>query len=72
MGLVQEIMWIEDGWFVVMPERYSGVSQLEVSNEYMVGNYEIITMSYNCQTIQKSSLFQLNADGSVRMKTNAE
>jgi len=65
MGHVREIQWTEDGWPVVMPERYAGVPQLALSEEAMWGNYEIIDLNYQFKVQQKSKTFKLNVDGSV-------
>ncbi|MCY1719471.1 arabinan endo-1,5-alpha-L-arabinosidase [Prolixibacteraceae bacterium Z1-6] len=65
MGHVREINWTEDGWPVVMPERFAGVPQLSLSIEAMYGQYEIITMDYQYRTIQTSKTFKLHSDGTV-------
>jgi arabinan endo-1,5-alpha-L-arabinosidase len=65
MGHVREMNWTEDGWPVVMPERFAGVPQLPLSIEAMYGEYEIIDMNYQYKIIQTAKTFKLNSDGRV-------
>jgi arabinan endo-1,5-alpha-L-arabinosidase len=65
MGQIRAIEWTDDGWPVVMPERYAAVPQLAITDEAMWGTYELITMNYAYQTQQTSTIFKLNSDGSV-------
>lgn len=65
MGHVREIFWTEDGWPVVMPERYADVPQLALDAAAMVGDYEVITMEYQYRTIQKPAMLRLSADGTA-------
>ncbi|HYQ57853.1 MAG TPA: arabinan endo-1,5-alpha-L-arabinosidase [Draconibacterium sp.] len=65
MGHVREIHWTEDGWPVVMPERYAAVPQLALSDEDLWGDYEIIIMDYQYRTLQTSRAFKLKSDGTA-------
>ena len=65
MGHIREIEWTEDGWPVVMPERYAAVPQTEITEESLVGEWEQITMEYQYRTIQRSSRVVLSADHNV-------
>jgi len=65
MGHVREVHWTEDGWPVVMPERYARVPQLALTNEAMIGTYEFIQMDYLYEAMQTSKTFSLKSDGSV-------
>ncbi len=72
---VRKILWTEDGWPVVSPERYAAVDQTPVSEEELVGNYDQIVFGYqvvpgfaDTQTspdFQDSVPMELNADGSI-------
>ena len=46
MGHVRSIRWTEDGWPVVMPERYGAVPQLPITEEELVGTWEHIDLGY--------------------------
>jgi len=65
MGHVREMNWTDDGWPVVMPERFAGVPQFPLTDEAMIGEYEIILMEYQYQTIKNSRTFKLHLDGTV-------
>ncbi len=65
MGHVRKIRWTENGWPVVMSERYSGLPEKEITRDELVGRWENITLYYEYQTMQKSSTLVLNADGTA-------
>lgn len=46
MGQVRSMRWTDDGWPVVMPERYGAVPQAEIKESELVGEWEHITISY--------------------------
>ncbi|WP_421870392.1 arabinan endo-1,5-alpha-L-arabinosidase [Marinoscillum sp.] len=62
MGHVRKIRWTEDGWPVVMPERYTGVPEQEISEEELVGDWESITLNYQYRDQQQSVDLKLTAD----------
>lgn len=39
---VREMLWTEDGWPVVSPERYANTLQEDINKEYLIGNWEVI------------------------------
>ena len=47
MGHVRSIRWTEDGWPLVMPERYGAVPQIPISEDELVGNWEHIDLSHS-------------------------
>lgn len=65
MGHVREIQWTEDGWPVVVPERYAGVPTTEITEASFVGTWEHIEMKYQYKTIQSSSTIYLSADKKI-------
>lgn len=46
MGHVRRIYWTEDGWPVVSPERYAGVIGAPISRDDLIGDWELIDLSY--------------------------
>ncbi|MBM6992919.1 MAG: arabinan endo-1,5-alpha-L-arabinosidase [Prevotella sp.] len=46
MGHVRSIRWTQDGWPVVMPERYGNVPQLTILESELKGTWQNITMTY--------------------------
>lgn len=47
MGHVRKIYWTSTGWPVVSPERYADVEQAPITRDDLVGNWELIDMSYS-------------------------
>lgn len=65
MGHVRKIEWTEDGWPVVLPERYAAVPQDAVTESDLTGTWEVITLSYQYQVQQTSSTMTLGSDHSA-------
>lgn len=61
MGHVRKIRWTEDGWPVVMPERYAAVPKVEISEDELIGNWEQITLNYQYRTQQTSVALTLSS-----------
>ena len=62
MGQVRSIQWTEDGWPVVMPERYAAVPQTIIADNDLIGTWENITLNYNYGVQQTSQTLTLAAD----------
>lgn len=62
MGHIRKVRWTDDGWPVVMPERYTGISDQEITEEELVGDWEQITLNYQYQTQQLSVGLTLSED----------
>lgn len=65
MGHVRSIRWTEDGWPVVMPERYGAVPQVDITESELVGDWEHIDLSYSYGNQKTSSTMTLSADHTV-------
>jgi arabinan endo-1,5-alpha-L-arabinosidase len=59
MGHVRKIMWTDDGWPVVLPERYGNVPQTPITDADLVGNWENITLNYVAGVQQTSTTLTL-------------
>lgn len=62
MGHVRSIQWTEDGWPVVMPERYAGVPQDEITEDDLIGAWEFILLKYSYGVQQTPVELVLSAD----------
>ena len=62
MGHVRKILWTDDGWPVVLPERYANVPQTLITDADMVGTYEHIVLNYVAGVQQTSTTLTLNAN----------
>ena len=65
MGHVRRILWTEDGWPLVMPERYGAVPDIPVEEYELAGNWEYIELKYEYGTQQTSVRLTLTADHKV-------
>jgi arabinan endo-1,5-alpha-L-arabinosidase len=63
MGHIRQIRWTEDGWPVVMPERYAGVPDSNIAESDLAGSWENISMNYQYKTQQTATTLTLGADG---------
>lgn len=66
MGHVRSIRWTEDGWPLVMPERYGAVPQVPITEGELIGDWEMIQMSSNNPGQQyTSAIMTLSADHKI-------
>ena len=65
MGHVRSIRWTEDGWPVVMPERYGAVPQASIADDDLVGEWENITLTYQYNRQCTPVTITLNEDHTV-------
>ena len=47
LGHVRSIRWTDEGWPIVMPERYAAVPQTTITESELVGQWENITLAYD-------------------------
>lgn len=59
MGHLRKIMWTDDGWPVVLPERYANVPQTIITDNDLVGTYEHIILNYAAGVQQTSTTLTL-------------
>lgn len=62
MGHVRKIVWTDDGWPVVLPQRYAAVPQTIITDEDLVGSWEHIRISYSYQNQMTSVPLTLSAN----------
>lgn len=62
MGHVRKVRWTDNGWPVVMPERYAGVPDVPIKEAELVGNWENITLNYNRGKMNVSQSLVLNGN----------
>jgi arabinan endo-1,5-alpha-L-arabinosidase len=63
MGHISHIRWTEDGWPVVMPERYAGVPEAAIVESDLEGAWENISMNYQYREQQAATTLTLGTDG---------
>lgn len=62
MGHVRKVRFTDDGWPVVMPERYTAVPEKEISEDEIAGVWEQITLNYEYRAQQTSEDLRLSAN----------
>ncbi len=65
MGQVRKMRWTEDGWPVVMPERYTAYPETEIEEDELAGVWENITLEYSYADQDESESLTLNADNTA-------
>ncbi|WP_321332421.1 family 43 glycosylhydrolase [uncultured Bacteroides sp.] len=63
MGQIRAIKWTQNGWPVVMPERYAAVPQTEIKEDELIGSWENITLAYSYGKQQTSQTLVLSSGG---------
>ncbi len=69
MGQVRSIRWTNDGWPLVMPERYGAVPQITITSDELIGNWENIDLSYSYAMQKTPETLTLDKDGTVSAGT---
>lgn len=65
MGHVRSIRWTENGWPLVMPERYGAVPQTVITENELIGNWEHIDLSYSYGNQKAASIMTLSEDYTI-------
>lgn len=65
LGGVRRIVWDDNGWPLVMPERYAAVPQAEISVEEIVGVWEHIDMGYSQGNQKSATAMTFGEDGKI-------
>lgn len=63
---VRKMYWNEQGWPVVMPERYSGEQLQPLSEDIITGTWDYISIGDNTNAMLKSKTMTLNSDRSLK------
>ena len=59
---VRRMYWNEDGWPIVMPERYAGEELQTLSKELICGTWDYISIGDNTNAMLRSKKLILNSD----------
>ena len=61
---LRTLLWTEDGWPVVSPERYAGERAQKIPEKALAGEWEWIRFELQDKSMQTASRFSLALDGS--------
>lgn len=62
---VRKIVWTEDGWPVVSPERYAGEKQQDIPKKLLAGEWERLSIDPSVDGQETSSKLSLLSDGKL-------
>lgn len=62
---VRKIVWTEDGWPVVSPERYSGEKEQKIEEKHIIGDWEQILLPRYDDTMQTSQKLTFLSNGKI-------
>lgn len=65
LGHVRRIVWTEDGWPLVLPERYGAVPEVEITRDDIAGTWEHIDLAYKYAEQKVASEMVFGADGKI-------
>ena len=65
LGHVRRVLWTEDGWPVVLPERYGAVPQVAITEAELIGEWENINLGYSYGKQKTSTTITLKDDHTV-------
>lgn len=62
---VRKIVWTEDGWPVVSPERYAGEEEQKIEERHLIGDWEQILLPRYDDQLQASKKLTLLSKGKI-------
>lgn len=62
---VRKILWSEDGWPMVLPERYTGEKEQQLTKKLVTGKWEIIELDKNNNQQLNSKTITLKENGRI-------
>ncbi|WHY01271.1 arabinan endo-1,5-alpha-L-arabinosidase [Neobacillus sp. DY30] len=62
---VRKMVWTDDGWPVVSPERYAGEAEQEINEKNIIGEWEQILLPRYDDSLQVSRPIQLKSRGKI-------
>ena len=66
LGGVRSIIWTSDGWPLVLPERYAGITQKAITETELLGDWQHINLVYHYKKQDASVVMTLGSDHKVK------
>ena len=66
LGGVRSIVWTSDGWPLVLPERYAGITQKAITETELLGDWQHINLAYHYKKQDASVAMTLGNDHKVK------
>ncbi len=67
---IRKIVWTEDGWPLVSPERYAGEEEQPIDQEEIPGVWDIIIQDKHNNGMICSDVYEITRDGEVHSKNS--
>ena len=66
LGGVRSVIWTSDGWPLVLPERYAGITQKAITETELLGDWQHINLAYHYKKQDASVAMTLGNDHKVK------
>ena len=66
LGGVSSVVWTSDGWPLVLPERYAGITQKAITETELLGDWQHINLAYHYKKQDASVAMTLGSDHKVK------
>ena len=66
LGGVRSVVWTADGWPLVLPERYAGITQKAITETELLGDWQHINLAYHYKKQDASVVMTLGNDHKVK------
>ena len=66
LGGVRSVVWTSDGWPLVLPERYAGITQKAITETELLGDWQHINLAYHYKKQDASVVMTLGNDHKVK------
>ena len=66
LGGVRSVVWTSDGWPLVLPERYAGITQKAITETELLGDWQHINLVYHYKKQDASVVMTLGSDHKVK------
>ena len=66
LGGVRSVVWTSDGWPLVLPERYAGITQKAITETELLGDWQHIKLAYHYKKQDASVVMTLGNDHKVK------
>ncbi|BCZ47940.1 beta-xylosidase [Clostridium gelidum] len=63
---VRKILWSEDGWPMVSPERYTGETEEKIEKDAIIGNWQLILQDKNVNEIIPSLQYEFKSNNKIK------
>ena len=63
---VRKILWSEDGWPMISPERYAGETEEKIEKDAIVGNWQLILQDKNVNEIIPSLQYEFKGNNKIK------